>query len=559
MKNKGLLYDIIYVLAILGILCFYHFSNVPVYDDLPLVIAVFFIALSLFILFGSLLGKVAVTAFLFFLFNKLTGTLFSVYAIITLVLFVFAAVLYFLRKEDRFKTKFVYRFLGLFCLYLAFGAVQTYHRSIESQDDGYGLSFRDTDLYAYHHFDDEEAFIERFGSLSRFHRELELQFNEKINKDDYEELITSYINRDEKITSNAYTGQLKDKSLFIIETPALYDCYVSEELTPNIYRLRNDGLYFKGFNNSLTKYGTPSFELMTNLSLFPTNEEGCSTYLYDDDHYEETLAGIFKRNGYETRQFTNDYETFYNRDKLSSVFEYDDILPPYDFGLDGLQGHEVMFENIIYYLTYKEKTMVYYTPFDCASTDEFKDTIISKYPYANDENIKAISELMNLDRSIGYLLNTLEEMGQSENVVTVIYGIDEDTTMSYIPFAESAGAGRNNTMYIYSGGIGHRVIDKISSSLDILPTLSNLWGYSYDNTHIIGRDIMDNSYPGVQFSNDTGLYTSWYVGDNAYYYPRGLKTLTGDNTEEASYLRDRYLFSSYWFKYGKQYLKEHGY
>jgi phosphoglycerol transferase MdoB-like AlkP superfamily enzyme len=56
-------------------------------------------------------------------------------------------------------------------------------------------------------------------------------------------------------------------------------------------------------------------------------------------------------------------------------------------------------------------------------------------------------------------------------------------------------------------------IDKPCSSLDILPTLSNLLGIEYDSRLLMGRDIFSNSEPLVTFLNksfitDKGNYNA---------------------------------------------------
>ena len=45
------------------------------------------------------------------------------------------------------------------------------------------------------------------------------------------------------------------------------------------------------------------------------------------------------------------------------------------------------------------------------------------------------------------------------------------------------------------------IIDKPASSLDILPTLSNLLGLEYDSRLMIGKDIFSDSEPLVIFGN----------------------------------------------------------
>jgi len=56
-------------------------------------------------------------------------------------------------------------------------------------------------------------------------------------------------------------------------------------------------------------------------------------------------------------------------------------------------------------------------------------------------------------------------------------------------------------------------VEKIGSSLDILPTVLNLFGVEYDSRLLIGRDILSDSDPLVIFSDrsfitDKGRYNA---------------------------------------------------
>ena len=44
-------------------------------------------------------------------------------------------------------------------------------------------------------------------------------------------------------------------------------------------------------------------------------------------------------------------------------------------------------------------------------------------------------------------------------------------------------------------------VDKLSSSLDILPTMLNLFGVEFDSRLLMGRDLLSASSPLVIYSN----------------------------------------------------------
>ena len=55
------------------------------------------------------------------------------------------------------------------------------------------------------------------------------------------------------------------------------------------------------------------------------------------------------------------------------------------------------------------------------------------------------------------------------------------------------------------------VVEKCASNVDILPTLSNLFGLEYDSRMMVGKDILSDGEPLVVFSN-----RSWINGKGRY-------------------------------------------
>ena len=77
------------------------------------------------------------------------------------------------------------------------------------------------------------------------------------------------------------------------------------------------------------------------------------------------------------------------------------------------------------------------------------------------------------------------------------------------------------------------VVDKVCSSLDIIPTISNLLGLEYDSRLLMGHDILSDSPPLVIFGN-----RSW-ITDKARY---NSVTNTLENLTQ-SHLPENYLYS----------------
>ena len=68
----------------------------------------------------------------------------------------------------------------------------------------------------------------------------------------------------------------------------------------------------------------------------------------------------------------------------------------------------------------------------------------------------------------------------------------------------------NNTpFFIWDNGKTKKTVKQVSSQLNILPTVLNLFGIKYNNINYIGTDALDPKYKGVVFFSDY----SWYDGN----------------------------------------------
>ncbi|MPN49969.1 hypothetical protein SDC9_197593 [bioreactor metagenome] len=68
-----------------------------------------------------------------------------------------------------------------------------------------------------------------------------------------------------------------------------------------------------------------------------------------------------------------------------------------------------------------------------------------------------------------------------------------------------------NCCIIYKPGMEPITIDEPCCSMDILPTVSNLFGLSFDSRLMMGRDVFSGAEPLVILSN-----RSWITGDARY-------------------------------------------
>ena len=90
-----------------------------------------------------------------------------------------------------------------------------------------------------------------------------------------------------------------------------------------------------------------------------------------------------------------------------------------------------------------------------------------------------------------------------------------------------------NACIIYKKGMTPETVERPCSSLDLLPTLSNLFGLDFDSRLYMGQDVFSDAESLIIFSDH-----SWLTAHGTYYAPTGEYTST-DGTEPAEGEIDR--------------------
>ena len=174
------------------------------------------------------------------------------------------------------------------------------------------------------------------------------------------------------------------------------------------------------------------------------------------------------------------------------------------------------------------------------------------------ENAQAyIACHIEVDKALQYLLEQLELAGKLENTVICLSADHYPYGMTQEQYNELAGKDLSgdldvyrNSLILWNAGMEEPVIvDKACCSVDVLPTLLNLFGFDYDSRMYAGRDIFSDE-EGLVICNDKS-----FVSDTVA-YNRKEKTTTWlkelPQEEKDAYMtakqldvKNRYLFSAY--------------
>ncbi len=342
-----------------------------------------------------------------------------------------------------------------------------------------------------------------------------------------------YFSSQEASKKNKYTGMFKGKNLIVLVGESFSSLAIREDLTPNLYKLYKEGFQFDNFYTPIFPVSTADGEYITDTSLIP--KEGVWSFLKVAGNYMPySYPNVFEKQGYSSNAYHNHTATYYERDKYIETMGYDSYLAV-GTGLEDRMDtsnwpnsdYEMVKTTMDDYIN-NEKFMAYYMTVSghmnytkignmmvYRNWDQVKDL-----PYSH----KAKSYLaanIELDKAVGELIRRLEEAGKLEDTVIVISGDHYPYGLTLEEINELSTFERDDKFekyrmpfLIWSGSMKEPIkVEKIGSSLDVLPTVLNLFGAEFDSRLLIGRDILSDTEPLVIFSDrsfitDKGRYNA---------------------------------------------------
>lgn len=374
---------------------------------------------------------------------------------------------------------------------------------------------------------------------------LDIDFDKMLldTKDSTVKSMTEYFMSDIGTQQNDYTGLFKDKNLIYIMAESFNEIAVNETLTPTLYKLIHEGFDFKDFY-SPTIFSTIGGEMQELTGLYPS---AYGTFKAGTTTYPMGLANIFKDAGYNTFAYHNSSYTFQGRNKYLKALGFDNF-KGCNNGMEKIMSCswlasdiEMIDATLPEYAESENPFMVFYaTVSGHGSWTWASNNIANKY-YENVKNMNFdypqtvqayMAAQIELDRALEELINKLTEYGILDDTVIVLggdhypYMLTESTNAEEINFfTKTLGKDlrveiNHSNLIIWNSTLEHKEINKVASTIDILPTVYNLFSMKYDSRLYIGRDI---------FSNDEGLAMfgdrSWVTNKGTYNVGTGRFTL----------------------------------
>lgn len=361
----------------------------------------------------------------------------------------------------------------------------------------------------------------------------DIDFDKLINDETDDKIKSMHVYFKNTVPSNKneYTGMFKDKNLIFITAEAFDTIAIDEKLTPTLYKIANNSFIFKNYYQPLYPVSTSDGEYMNLNSLIP--KEGVWSFKQTSKiSMPYGIGNMFNKEGYVSYGFHNHNYNYYDRQKSHKNIG----LKYYGCG-NGLEkkmnckhwpnsDKEMIDATTSYYIN-KDKFMTYYMTVSGHLNYNFSGNNMA---YRNKNKVKNLkystaikaylATQIELDKSIEKLLQVLEEKGKLNDTLIVIAPDHYPYGLTTKQMNEISIIDRNDkfekfhtTLIMYNPNIEKTVVDKVISSLDILPTIYNLYGLTFDSRLLMGRDIFSNNEHIVILSDrswitDKGKYNS---------------------------------------------------
>ena len=349
---------------------------------------------------------------------------------------------------------------------------------------------------------------------------------------------------------NEKTGMFAGCNLIFITAEGFSYLAIDPELTPTLYRMQTEGMQFSNFYTAYWGVSTSDGEYVNLTGTIPKSGTW-SFYDTADNAMPLTMAQQLKREGYSAYAFHDHSYTYYHRDKshpnLGYIFkavgnglEITEQWPESDIEMIDVSTADFVSQEPfhVYYMTVSGHLPYSFDESDNAIAAK-NSALVEELPYS--EPVRAyLACQIELDRAMELLLQRLDEAGVLENTVIVLTADHYPYGLSIEEQSELAGHELDphfeiyrNALIIYKKGMEPETVTRPCSALDILPTLSNLFGLDFDSRLYMGQDIFSDAAPFLLFSD-----RSWMTEDGSYYTIGEELTLFGEKeitTEEIEY------------------------
>ena len=354
--------------------------------------------------------------------------------------------------------------------------------------------------------------------------------------------VTDYYKENKYTPSNnEYTNIFKGKNIIVIHAESMQKfamdlTFNNKEVTPNLNKLANEGIFFSNFYSQVGVGTSSDAEFTFNTSLMPSTKGTVFVNYFDRDYI--SIPKLLKEQGYYTYSMHANTGDFWNRNTMHKSLGYDKFYSKDSYIIDetiglGLSDKSFFRQSVDIMKQVKEEEnkpfysllimLSNHTPFsDLALMEDYKTTIdvtidnqTVTRDYLNNTTMgNYLRSVHYADSAIGEFIDNLDKEGLLENTVLVIYGdhdarldfedfnllynydpttdtIKTENDEGYIPYTKyNYELDRKVPFIIWTKDQNYNLnVNTPMGMIDVLPTLGNMIGIHSD--YQLGKDIMN--------------------------------------------------------------------
>lgn len=358
------------------------------------------------------------------------------------------------------------------------------------------------------------------------------------NEEDITFLEEEYSKEEENYQTN-YTGKYKDKNLILLQLEGIDNWLITKEDTPTLYKMMNNSINFTNHYSYYNGGGsTFNSEFAVNTGFITPLSYTQNAYTFNKNTFPYSLAHLFKNMGYSVNAFHMNDSEYYSRGTNYKNWGYENYYGLKELGVYKDDSY-TLDRELILNETFSEKmfpeekfvdyiiTYSGHLPFTTEKgvcrklviEDILKKENLEELP--NDYILPTLTEeecarrqAKETDYMVELLLNKLTKKNLIDNTVIVVFTDHYLYTLSDQTILDKYKETKNNLInktpfFIWDNETTKKKITSVTSQLNILPTLLNLYGLEYHPNYYIGEDALNNNYHGKVFFSDY----SWYDGN----------------------------------------------
>lgn len=390
-----------------------------------------------------------------------------------------------------------------------------------------------SDTEVYREFTDANRSMKLTGLYQYTARNFAVSFGIGTNARSAQELTDIFESRAQP-AANEFSGSLKGKNLILVMLESIDTWLARPEYMPRFCEVIDGGVEFTDFYTPLfLSAGTFNTEIISQTGLVPP-AAGMASSGYSTNAFPLSLASLFGDEGYNVNSFHPASPGIYSRGTVHTNLGFEKYHSYVDMGMDEYQLDSQMlrafgdmtegdsfYSYIITYSghgPYTEEMGVIAGPHLEAAREAVNKSGITDTPENMEEYTRAVAHAMETDRFIGGLMDRLEEEGLLEDTVVLFYADHYGKYMSDKEFLNRLKGVEPGTPELYrtpcvlaGGGLKAAKVDKPASSLDIVPTVVDLYGLDAPMNYYAGESMFSPGEGLVPFPNN-----GWYDGDTYY-------------------------------------------